>query len=107
MGKPALRLVDAVVPEPVLPMLASVGPIPTGPAWGFEFKWDGTGWVRRFSSGYGVEPDSRGRGRRRTGHRVQFLVLASERGSTAGLSTGSGVGPTDMVQPTIGHGLVV
>ena len=29
------------LPAPVLPMLAIAGPVPTGPGWGFEFKWDG------------------------------------------------------------------
>jgi bifunctional non-homologous end joining protein LigD len=28
-------------PELIRPMLASPGPLPTGPGWAFEFKWDG------------------------------------------------------------------
>ena len=26
---------------PVQPMLATAGPLPTGPGWAYEFKWDG------------------------------------------------------------------
>ncbi|HWR46604.1 MAG TPA: non-homologous end-joining DNA ligase [Pseudonocardiaceae bacterium] len=29
------------LPEPVAPMLASAGELPSGPGWAFEFKWDG------------------------------------------------------------------
>ena len=29
------------LPEPVMPMLATAGPVPHGPGWAFEFKWDG------------------------------------------------------------------
>jgi bifunctional non-homologous end joining protein LigD len=32
---------DAGLPEPVAPMLATAGPVPRGPGWAFEFKWDG------------------------------------------------------------------
>jgi bifunctional non-homologous end joining protein LigD len=32
---------DAPLPEPVMPMLATAGPVPQGPGWAFEFKWDG------------------------------------------------------------------
>ena len=31
----------APLPEPVMPMLATAGPVPRGPGWAFEFKWDG------------------------------------------------------------------
>ncbi len=31
----------APLPGPVLPMLATAGPVPRGPGWAFEFKWDG------------------------------------------------------------------
>jgi bifunctional non-homologous end joining protein LigD len=31
----------APLPEPVMPMLATAGPVPHGPGWAFEFKWDG------------------------------------------------------------------
>ncbi len=31
----------AALPEPVGPMLALAGPVPRGPGWAFEFKWDG------------------------------------------------------------------
>ena len=31
----------APLPEPVMPMLATAGPVPNGPGWAFEFKWDG------------------------------------------------------------------
>jgi len=31
----------ASLPEPVMPMLATAGPVPHGPGWAFEFKWDG------------------------------------------------------------------
>ena len=26
---------------PVLPMMAAPGPLPTGPGWSYEMKWDG------------------------------------------------------------------
>lgn len=29
------------LPEPVVPMLATLGPVPAGTGWAFEFKWDG------------------------------------------------------------------
>lgn len=29
------------LPAPVVPMLATSGPVPTGDGWSFEFKWDG------------------------------------------------------------------
>jgi bifunctional non-homologous end joining protein LigD len=38
-------------PEPVLPMLASPGPPPTGPGWAFEFKWDGVRCVAAAGAG--------------------------------------------------------
>ncbi|MFI9007817.1 hypothetical protein ACIGNX_11370 [Actinosynnema sp. NPDC053489] len=28
-------------PGPIPPMLATAGPVPTGPGWAFEFRWDG------------------------------------------------------------------
>ncbi|TCP53554.1 bifunctional non-homologous end joining protein LigD [Tamaricihabitans halophyticus] len=45
------------LPTPVSPMLATLGPVPTGPGWAFEWKWDGVraittvadGQVRAFS----------------------------------------------------------
>jgi bifunctional non-homologous end joining protein LigD len=30
-----------ILPEPVMPMLATAGRVPHGPGWAFEFKWDG------------------------------------------------------------------
>lgn len=32
---------DLPLPAPVAPMLATLGPPPTGDGWGWEFKWDG------------------------------------------------------------------
>jgi bifunctional non-homologous end joining protein LigD len=32
---------EHALPEPVAPMLATAGPVPRGPGWAFEFKWDG------------------------------------------------------------------
>ena len=34
-------MTGASLPEPVMPMLATAGPVPHGPGWAFEFKWDG------------------------------------------------------------------
>ena len=34
-------MTGASLPEPVKPMLATAGPVPHGPGWAFEFKWDG------------------------------------------------------------------
>lgn len=49
--KPAhSREMSPATGRPVLPMLATLGNPPTGERWAFESKWDGIGWVRRFSS---------------------------------------------------------
>src|SRR2546423_217420 len=32
---------SSALPAPVVPMLATAGPVPTGDGWSFEFKWDG------------------------------------------------------------------
>jgi bifunctional non-homologous end joining protein LigD len=34
-------MVDGMAGAPISPMLASPGPLPVGPGWAFEFKWDG------------------------------------------------------------------
>ncbi|GAA2875353.1 hypothetical protein GCM10010443_42110 [Actinoplanes cyaneus] len=34
-------IVEQAMPDPVAPMLAAAGPLPTGPGWAFEFKYDG------------------------------------------------------------------
>lgn len=44
------REMSAATGKSVQPMLATLGRPLTGECWAFESKWDGTGWVRRFSS---------------------------------------------------------
>src|SRR5262249_41993625 len=41
--RPMIEGVNAAprLARPVAPMLATPGPVPTGPGWAFEFKWDG------------------------------------------------------------------
>jgi bifunctional non-homologous end joining protein LigD len=41
----------APLPEPVMPMLATAGPVPHGPGWAFEFKWDGVRAIAGASGG--------------------------------------------------------
>lgn len=36
-----IGVMSAKMPVLVRPMLATAGPLPTGPGWGYEFKWDG------------------------------------------------------------------
>jgi bifunctional non-homologous end joining protein LigD len=46
-------------PPPVAPMLATAGPIPHGPGWAFEFKWDGVRAIASTSSTGGLRLISR------------------------------------------------
>lgn len=39
------------LPAPIVPMLATAGPVPTGEGWGFEFKWDGVRAVTAVGGG--------------------------------------------------------
>ncbi|MEV6488468.1 non-homologous end-joining DNA ligase [Actinoplanes sp. NPDC051633] len=36
---------------PLSPMLATTGPLPSGPGWSYEFKWDGVRVISAFDSG--------------------------------------------------------
>lgn len=40
---------SSMPPNPLSPMLATAGPLPSGPAWVWEWKWDVTARVRRNS----------------------------------------------------------
>src|SRR3954451_4717952 len=55
-------IVSVMWTGPLTPMLASSGPLPSGPGWAYEFKWDGiraiaviTGGESRFYARSGVE----------------------------------------------------
>ena len=39
------------LPAPIVPMLATAGPVPGGPGWAFEFKWDGVRAVASVGAG--------------------------------------------------------
>src|SRR3954451_3146302 len=43
-------IVSVMWTGPLTPMLASTGPLPAGPGWAYEFKWDG---VRALASLHG------------------------------------------------------
>ena len=40
---------SSMPPNPLSPMLATPGPLPSGPAWVWEWKWDATARVHRNS----------------------------------------------------------
>jgi bifunctional non-homologous end joining protein LigD len=42
---------DRVPGAPLSPMLATAGPLPRGPGWGYEFKWDGVRVLCSFPGG--------------------------------------------------------